>query len=443
VDRGIRIKLEKYDGKTAIAAFLAKFEVCARCNNWSDREKADQLMCALTGPASQLLWDMGAQHDVSWQALVAKLKDRYGSENQTNLYRTKLRTYRQAPGETLSMVVQEIRRLMVLAYPGPTNEVVESIACDAFIDALVNHELAQKVREREPVDLEAAYKHAVRLEAYGRQPMSSGDMDRRLGRIKATKEDPPVSVRMDPTGQRMSDLEQRIEFLTKELSQLRSGTESGSRSYKSGDGWNRSDQANEGSGIRGQPLGQQGEFQPRRWNTADRICFLCRNKGHIRRNCPQLKTSAGQEPERNDQNNTEFTPGHAQSRLVKGSRMAYIITRLNGIRRQCLLDSGSEMSLVPRRFVPDDKVVPSAQRLLAANGSEIQVDGEAMLTVHIARKSYPLPCLITDQVNEVILGLSWLEANQANWDFAGGYVRLGEARVPLKTTSAELRCWSE
>src|SRR6218665_1851899 len=53
--------------KTAVTAFLAKFEVCARCNRWSDREKTDQLMCALTGPASQLLWDMGAQENVTWK----------------------------------------------------------------------------------------------------------------------------------------------------------------------------------------------------------------------------------------------------------------------------------------------------------------------------------------------------------------------------------------
>src|SRR6218665_3485974 len=86
-DRGIRIKLEKYDGKTAVAAFLAKFEVCARCNRWSDQEKTDQLMCALTGPASQLLWDMGAQENVTWKDPVLQLKARYGSDDQTSLYR--------------------------------------------------------------------------------------------------------------------------------------------------------------------------------------------------------------------------------------------------------------------------------------------------------------------------------------------------------------------
>src|SRR6218665_4081624 len=92
--------------KTAVAAFLAKFEVCARCNRWSDQEKTDQLMCALTGPASQFFWDMGAQENVTWKDLVLQLKARYGPDDQTSLYRIKLRTYRQGPGESLSNVVQ-------------------------------------------------------------------------------------------------------------------------------------------------------------------------------------------------------------------------------------------------------------------------------------------------------------------------------------------------
>ena len=62
---------------------------------------------------------------------------------------------------------------MALAYPGPSSDILETVACDAFIDALANQELAQKVREREPANLEAAYKHAVRLDAYGRSSFSS------------------------------------------------------------------------------------------------------------------------------------------------------------------------------------------------------------------------------------------------------------------------------
>lgn len=109
---------------------------------------------------------MGAHENVTWQKLVEELLTRFGSAEQTNLYRMKWSNYRQAPRETLAAVAQEVRRLIVLAYPCPTNEVLQSLARDAFIRALADKEIAQELWEREPKDIEAAYKDAVRLEGY-------------------------------------------------------------------------------------------------------------------------------------------------------------------------------------------------------------------------------------------------------------------------------------
>ena len=56
---------------------------------------------------------------------------------------------------------------MALAYPGlGQSEVHEIIARDHFIDAIGDHELELKLREREPPDLDSALRLAVRLEAY-------------------------------------------------------------------------------------------------------------------------------------------------------------------------------------------------------------------------------------------------------------------------------------
>ena len=440
-DRGIRIKLEKYDGKTAIAAFLAKFEVCARCNRWSDQEKADQLMCALTGPASQLLWDMGAQRNITWQVLVERLKARYGSEDQTSLYRIKLRTYRQAHGETLSNVVQEIRRLMALAYPGPTSDIVETVACDAFIDALANQDLAQKVREREPASLEAAYKHAVRLDAYGRSSTQGSDMDRRHGRVKVTWEDRKPLIGNGQPALRIEDLEREIKNLSKEIGRFTSKQDSGTAPRKPYEKTISSDSAIDGAKKNEQTAVPRRSFQPGRWKNPDIECFLCKQKGHVKRFCPQRTSDMSGETRINEPTTkAEPIQEQAQSRLVKGSRMAYVVARLDGKRLHCLLDSGSEMSLVPRRLVLNNEVTPSEQRLLAANGSEIKVDGETTLKIHIGKQVYPLPCLVTDQVSEVILGLSWLESNQARWDFASRCVCLGSEKIPLKEAAVESMC---
>jgi len=58
---------------------------------------------------------------------------------------------------------------MTQAYPGAGSlSLCEQIAKDYFIATLGDRDLELKIREREPRDLESAFKHAVRLEAYNK-----------------------------------------------------------------------------------------------------------------------------------------------------------------------------------------------------------------------------------------------------------------------------------
>ena len=159
------LKLEKYDGQTPLEAFLAKFDICAKHNDWNDSEKLSQLMCSMVGNAAQVLWEFNASGLSSWSDLVKRLKTRYGSSDQTTLYRTQLRMRRQKEGESLQELSQDIRRLMVLAYAGPPTEMSEAVAIDAFLDALFDTDLAVRVRDREPTTLDLACRYAIRLEA--------------------------------------------------------------------------------------------------------------------------------------------------------------------------------------------------------------------------------------------------------------------------------------
>ena len=182
------MKLEKYDGTTSLDSFLAKYDVCASHNRWSNRECLAQLKCSLTGQAAQILWDMGSNDISNSLDLVTALKDRYGTANQCALYRTQLRYRRRGKNETLCELVQDIRRLVVLAYLGPMTKTTESIAIDAFIEALGNVDFSLKVREREPSNLDSAYKIAMRLEAFVQNPATS-EKERRLPTVRAAKEE--------------------------------------------------------------------------------------------------------------------------------------------------------------------------------------------------------------------------------------------------------------
>jgi len=122
------------------------------------------LKSSLTGSAAQCLWDQSPECTDSLEKLWKMLSDRYAGQNVTEKYRTELRHYRRNPGESLDTLCQDIRRLLIFGYPGPTSSAHEAIAKDSFIDAL-SSELSMKVRERDPSTLDSALRIALQLEA--------------------------------------------------------------------------------------------------------------------------------------------------------------------------------------------------------------------------------------------------------------------------------------
>ena len=124
----------------------------------------DLLVCALSAPADQILWDFESTTLMTWTDLVQRLRSRYGSADQSSLYQTQLASRRQKEGEDLNVLIQDIRRLMTLAYPGCTSEYGETIAVRSFLDALRDRSLSLNIREREPKTLDQAFNLALRLD---------------------------------------------------------------------------------------------------------------------------------------------------------------------------------------------------------------------------------------------------------------------------------------
>ena len=75
-----------------------------------------------------------------------------------------------------------------------------------------------------------------------------------------------------------------------------------------------------------------------------------------------------------------------------------------------LLDTGSEILIIPRSCITDEEVLPNCQKLIAANGTEIDVDGKAIMNLEFdAGFSVRLKFLVSRHVYEVMLGLDWLQ----------------------------------
>src|SRR6218665_1163455 len=175
--RRTHMKPGTFDGTGLLESFLAQFEVCAKYNQWTDDDRFNFLRCALDKAATQLLWNFGAQEDVTYEELVGRLRQCYGAKGQADTFRAQLYYRRQRPDESLGDLLHDIRRLAVLTYPVPTNATTEILARDAFLEDIRDREFSLRVREREPRSIDEAYRIALGLSAF--QRMSDGDHRRR------------------------------------------------------------------------------------------------------------------------------------------------------------------------------------------------------------------------------------------------------------------------
>ena len=153
------MKPDKYEGLTCFETFLTQFNNCAEYNRWSDSEKLSYLRWSLKGSTAQMLW--GAR-DMTYKQLVTRLISRFGSADMEEHYRVDLQC-RRKNNETLKELAQDIRRLMMLSYPGDQTPISENLAKEHFIVVLEDPELELKIREREPHTLDSALRVAQRV----------------------------------------------------------------------------------------------------------------------------------------------------------------------------------------------------------------------------------------------------------------------------------------
>jgi hypothetical protein len=106
-----------------------------------------------------------------------------------------------------------------------------------------------------------------------------------------------------------------------------------------------------------------------------------------------------------------------QERFVELSpallREAFLRLKILGRRTDCLLDTGSEVMLMPAKIVGTMPVEPSSQKLLAANGTTINVIGQLSLEAEGGRHKFTITGYVSDQVVEVILGIDFLRSQKA------------------------------
>jgi predicted aspartyl protease len=475
------MKVGKFDGPTSLDTFLIQFETVAKHNGWNEEEKTAQLKCCLSGTAGQILWELGDPDSLSFDQLVDRLKNRYGSAGQKELFRTQLEAMRCKPNQQLSDLHREVRRLMALAYPQMSGSpMYEEMGKAYFISALEDLVLKLKIEEREPRDLDAAYRLAERLEVYlskyqkaeqsshseSRRPSPEVRQRRDRGDERPSKRVAAVGQNVEQTGSeaRLKSLEKQLSEVSKEvgryklleerrqaqnnqafqqptaghspnadllqvisgaiaqtlLSQLSEPQLGTPSTGKSSSGLQAQQKMSSlpatSSADSSSPLRQQRSNNPVR----------CDELGHISRNCvhPRRARQQGGAPSGSAEAGDKLgTSTIGAVRGTAGKRTPGLVPtylKLNILEEQtdCLVDTGSDLTIFPASVVRGVEVKPTSQKLVAAKGTSISILGTAIVMATGNNHEFRLEGFVSNHISDVVLGSDFLKNHHAEVNFA-------------------------
>ena len=130
--------------------------------------------------------------------LIKRLKERFGSEHLTSLHQLQLNSRKQQANEGIAELAADVRRLSCLAYPWPRSHHSNEIETRVFVAPLSNREIALRVLEAVPADLDSAVRCAIELDAFRRAEEDNERHYSRQGvRARMVQEEvPPIQQRL-------------------------------------------------------------------------------------------------------------------------------------------------------------------------------------------------------------------------------------------------------
>ena len=428
----VHARLGVFNGSTSLETFLAKFRNCSEYFRWDERDQLFHLRASLDGPAGQLLWD--APQCSTVEKVVQLLQSRFGTGNQAERYRAELRSRRRQPNETLQSLYIDISRLMSLAYPGPSTELSELVARDAFLEALGDQSLRVRILEREPTTMDEALRWASRLEAYaqcGSQgTMEKNDEDFGRNRPKYVRMLAKNDMRDNKTPaeiqKQLEDLQSSIQLCRQELQSHRDEINRANTPEKrvnhptpSSQGENREQNTSNSDSASISNASANPSFREQGRRARRGRCYECGQEGHYARDHRKQSSAASSNARilTSCQSNTDV----------------YLWARLNGRRVAMLLDTGCERNICARRMLPDAVLEPAEQQLFAANGTAIPLLGQVSTVINVGAAEWPVTFVVTEAVREVILGMPFLTQNGCQWDFGRSEVKIGGKVIRLRS----------
>jgi hypothetical protein len=457
------VKLEIYRGDSCLETFLAKFRNMASYLRWGEEDQLFHLRASLEGAAGQILWDAGSQTSV--HSIIELLRARFGNENQAERFRAELKARRRRKGESLQTLYNDICRLLALAYPGPSNALMNLVGRDAFLDALDQSSLRIRILEKEPKTLEDALSLACRLEAYDRTAnvsLEPSDNDaeythKRNRHVRTVAATTASTTSPSTTEVALNDLTKQMSDLCKIFANNGPRIANGGMALTTEKSSSTMEHPSSMCQFWGQPSAPQvnlsatlpdasapwlsghnstnaqltnnpihssvnssESYGGRNKNRKNR-CYSCGESGHWKRECPRKSSM----PSQNNGDNARMGAISAQIRPAE----IYVDASIEGKKVVCLLDTGCERSLIGRKLIPERFLTGTNTNLFAANGTPIPVIGTTCLEFLIDGIKVTANLLVTEVLEELILGIDWLSSNRCQWDFGAAKLQLSDHQI--------------
>ena len=474
IPRKYWLKLDKYDGQSSFETFMSKFYNCSQYNGWTEQDQLAHLRASLVQNAAQCLWDVSAQDNQSLDKLISLLKSRFGSEGQAEKFRAELRTRKRQQGESLQSLYQDVKRLLTLAYPGPSNPTTDVVGRDAFLDALNNSALALRIREKDAINLEDALRIALRLEAYDKADKTTRDEPqtpayRKVRGIETADENAASQAimfqlqtlrtelqgEMSEVGQRLQKLERLCTMVTQPVANpsLANITDAGGTDPFNGgephhatrkeisNKWSANTKS-ESSQVAARQTGVGNRTYTNSFTSSAnnnskrrlRKCFTCGLTTHLAADCPNNVEESS--------NGTSTSPVPHVKRIKDGKLLDvnYLTITINGHSEPCLIDTGCQVSLVPTRMVPNGTLQPVPTQLEAANGTPISVIGKVSTGILLNGFCTHAELLVSPDVDEAMIGMDFLSLHECQWNFSSHTLIIDGRKLQLFQRSAKSQC---
>ncbi len=155
-----------YNGKTSWLDYLVHFEMISEINGWTFQEMALELATSLRDNALAVLSDIDRRDQKNYACLVSALTTRFEPSNYAEVYRAELKSRVRDKNENLSVLAQDIKRLIRKVYADVPKSTRDELAKECFIDALNDEDMEWAVHQNKPVNIDDALQFAMEFESF-------------------------------------------------------------------------------------------------------------------------------------------------------------------------------------------------------------------------------------------------------------------------------------